>query len=87
MSKEAEITVKDGEVYELRMVISKEDISKLLKDGYGYRENLSNHITAEFAKKYVIENYAELKKLIDLDLIKLLATRKLAGVVAGDEST
>lgn len=42
--------------------------------------------TKALAEKYVHDNYAELAKLIDLDTVNLLATRKLAGMVASEGS-
>lgn len=77
-----EITIRPDGVYQVVMAFPAEKFKELIKDGYGYRENLSSWVTQLLADRYVKENYAELSKLIDLETVKLLATRKLANVVA-----
>lgn len=85
MERPVEIVLKDDGFYEITFKYPKEKINDLIIDSrYGENRNIANLITNALAEKYVNENYAELKKLIDLDLVKLLATRKLAGVVASD---
>ncbi len=76
-----EIIVRPDGVYELTLAITQDEFSRLLRE-YQARNSLMENITGHFAKAYVEKNFSELSKLIDLDLVKLLATRKLAGVVA-----
>lgn len=85
MSDVSEIILRDDGLYEIKIVYPKAKLIELVRDSFGYRENLSSYVTKALADKFVNENYSELKKLIDLDLVKLLATRQLAGVVAGKD--
>lgn len=84
-NKEAEIILREDGFYQITLVYPKDKLRELILDGYGYDKNLAWHVTEKLAEKYMNENYTELKKLIDLDLVKLLATRKLAGIVASEK--
>lgn len=81
-----EIVIKPDGVYEVVLRFASEKFVSLIRDSYGYNENLSHYVTKALADRYVEENFTELSKLIDLDLVKLLATRKLAGIVAKEGS-
>ena len=83
MDKKAEIIVKDGEVYELRMVISKPSLEDLIRDHH-YRENIGMYVSQEFAKKFVDAKFDELSKLIDFETVKVLATRAITRTVIGN---
>lgn len=77
-----EVILREDGFYQITLLYGKERIDNLINDSYGHRDNLAQMVTNVFAEKYVEKNFSELSKLIDLDLVKLLATRKLAGIVA-----
>lgn len=81
-NEQVDIIVKEDGIYEVRIVFPKERFNELIRDSYGYRDNLASKVTEIFAAKYVTDHYQELMKLIDLDLVKLLATRNLTRVLA-----
>lgn len=85
MKEDVDIVLREDGFYQISLAYPKANLRNLIQDGYGYEKNLAWHVTEKLAEKYVNENYAELKKLIDLDLIKLLVTRKLAGLVASEK--
>lgn len=85
MKENVEVILREDGFYQISLIYPKAKFQDLIREGYGYKDNLAFHVTEKLAEKYVNENYAELKGLIDLDLVKLLATRKLAGVVASDK--
>ena len=79
-----EIILREDGFYEIKIVYPVSKLSELIRDGYGYEKNLAWEVTKTLAEKFVNDNYSKLSALIDMDLVKLLATRKLAGIVAKD---
>lgn len=85
MRQEPEIILRDDGFYEIKFLYPKDRVNDLVNDSWGKNNShLADIITHIFAAQYVKDNYDKLSALIDLDLVKLLATRKLAGVVAGN---
>lgn len=82
--KEVEIILREDGFYQVKMLFEKERFADLLREGAYHRDSLSNYVTQEFAKVFVQKNFDDLSKLIDLETVKLLATRRVVGAVAGD---
>lgn len=65
----------DG-AYELRLIMKAEDIKEVYNSSYT-TENICRKVAEKFADEYVSKNFNELSKLIDLDTLKVLATRQI----------
>lgn len=79
-----EVILRDDGFYEIKLLYPKDKLMELIRDGYGYKENIIYLINEKFAQKFVDTNFDELAKMIDMDTVKLLATRKVAGVVSAN---
>lgn len=79
-----ELIIREDGVYEITLLCKPEDLYFLIKDSYGDRTNIQHEIIQLFAKEYVKKNFDAISNLIDMETVKLLATRKLAGVVANN---
>ena len=90
MNKEpkVEIKVDDNKVYTVTVSVAEEELSALFISrsrsyisGGRYNINFEDEVTRLFAQEFVTRNFDEIASLIDMDTVKLLATRQLAGVV------
>lgn len=82
MSDQVEFIVRPDGLYQISMVFSQADAKALVQGSYGSRGGFEEKIAYAFAEEYLKRNYDKLVGLIDLDTIKLLATRRLAADVA-----
>lgn len=84
---ESEIVLRDDGFYEVKILFPKDRMNELIRQGYHDREwSIHNQVTGKFAKLFVEKHFDELSKLIDLETVKVLATRKLANIVAKNET-
>lgn len=84
-----EIKVEDNNIYKLTLKVSEEQLQDLFisadnYSGRSYDFYFEKEVTQLFAKEYVRRNFDGIAKMIDLDTVKLLATRHLAKVVSSN---
>ena len=79
---------EDGKIYEITTTFREQHLAELISlDPYSnnrHLPNLQREIAEVVVKEFVKRNYDEVVKLIDMDTVKLIATRDLAGVVASN---
>lgn len=83
-----EIRVDENKIYIVTTSMKEEQLTQLFNDysrGMARGRDMAffeNRVTELFAQEYLKRNFDEIAKMIDLETVKLLATRKLADVVS-----
>lgn len=86
------ITVDENKIYKVTTTIDEDGLKDLLishRNGMkvNYNFYFEKEVTELFAQEYVKRNFDSIANLIDLETVKMLATRQLAKIVSKNAET